>query len=135
MGGITGAAANGGAIFSIGTNVSENRAVAANAEKKFTSAGAITNTTIGGGAVADGSWILPTALAPGGYTVRATLSAGTAPDTGAALGVDLALTADRFWGRSRVGSGTTTSTLLITIKDFAGNTVISGAIVLTATVP
>ena len=100
------------------------------AEIQYQSDGDIAEITTSGGSVVTHNWVTPTSLAPGAYTVRASLVSGSTP-AGAALDTDLALTSSRTWGVS-TSSGTVTSTLTITIKDGGGNVKASGNITLSA---
>jgi hypothetical protein len=61
-----------------------------------------------------GDWIVPKASAPGTYEVRATLSSGLTPV--GTLNTWQALTSNRFWSLVRSTLGTSTSVLLIEIR-------------------
>lgn len=79
------------------------------------------------------NWVTPTSLAPGAYTIRAHVAAGSTP-SGSTLDADLALSSQRSWLVTQSGAGTTSSTLDLTLKDGGGNTVASDQLVLEAIV-
>ena len=89
-------------------------------------------STISSGSSDAGDWITPKALAPGGYTLRASLSAGDALDgSSSALDTDIALTGSPNWSITQTGAGSKASTLAMTIK-LAGGTVKTGTVTLSA---
>ena len=94
-----------------------------------------TFTTVGenAGTIESGNWVTPTSLAPGSYTIRASLAFGTAP-SGDTLDTDHALSSARSWALSQSGVGSKTCELTLTLKDGGGNTVASGTLSLTAEV-
>jgi hypothetical protein len=92
------------------------------AEIQYQSDGDIAAITTAFGLEARGWWVEPTSLAPGPYTIRASVIAGSAPSAGDALDTDLPLTSTRTWAYISTGSpAVVQGTLQITIKDALGN--------------
>lgn len=87
----------------------------ATAQVVFNTDGTYTSTGTAGG-----NWITPTSLAPGAYTIRASVLAGSTP-SGSALDTDLALSTQRSWLITQSGPGSTVCSLQLTIKDGGGN--------------
>lgn len=78
-----------------------------------------------------GSWILPKALAPGLFTIRADLVSGVLAGSSSATGTDLALTSTRRWDvLDETGSGAE-AVVTISIK-LGGATLASKNVMLTA---
>lgn len=73
-------------------------------------------SAISTGTVESGSWVVPTAAAPGAFTIRCHVNSGTNP-TGSALDTDLALTSARSWSQGRATAGTTASNVTLTLKN------------------
>lgn len=92
----------------------------------FASAGTFSSGGLNSGTIETGNWVTPTSLAPGSYTIRAHVSSGSSP-SGDALDADLALTSNRSWNILQSGTGSKTSTLLLTLKK-AGVTVATGSV-------
>jgi len=92
-----------------------------------------TNGTVGATGASAVNWITPTSLAPGAYTVRASVSSGPNP-TGDALDADLALSSARSWTNTQVGLGSKTTNLALTYKDGGGATVGTGSTTILAQV-
>jgi hypothetical protein len=135
------AAVGGPPLLSAGAgNVTDSFVGVASASLTFETDGDRLATTIVGGAIDEGDWIHPKALAAtlnGQCTIRAHLdsSSGSGLDgSSAALDSDLALSTARAWIVNQSGSGTSQATLTFTIK-FNGATLHSVQRVLTATVP
>lgn len=76
-----------------------------------------------------GNWLTPAALAPGGYTLRATLTGG-AGVTGS-FDSDLPMTSARAWGASATFPDQAGGSVLFEFK-LAGSVVASGEIVIAA---
>jgi len=76
------------------------------------------------GVIESGNWVTPTSLAPGGYTIQLSLLSGTSP-SGPALATDHALSSNRTWTLSQVGIGSQSMSVLQTLKDGGGVTVMT----------
>lgn len=83
------------------------------------------------GVLQSGNWVAPTVYAPGAYTIRVHQNSGTAV-TGSALDADLALSAGRSWVLTEAAIGTLTANLTLTLKDGAGNTLLTATFNITA---
>lgn len=68
-------------------------------------------------------WVIPNSMAPGTYSVRATLLSGDSP-SGSALGSWLALSSSREWDLNSGGVGVLACDLRIEISDDGGSTVL-----------
>lgn len=117
--------------------ISDNSLGNAAAALSFQTDGDRIATTVFGGAVDEGDWITPKALAAslnGQCTVRAHLdaSSGAGLDgSSSALDSDLALSTERAWVVNQTGVGTSSATLTFTLK-FMGVTMHSVQRTLTA---
>lgn len=107
-------------------------AAAATATIKFQNDGTILNQ-------ADnqiGTWIVPTAAAPGAYQIRATPNPDT-PDGGSGMNTWLALSTSRTWSETRLaaeGDGTTTVVFDIEIRQGTGPVLATTTVTLSATI-
>lgn len=118
-------------------NISDSSAGAAQASLTFQTDGDIIANTISGGAVDDGDWITPKALASslnGQCTIRAHVDSetGSGLDSSSAEDTDLALSTERSWVVSQSGVGSSSATITFTIK-FNGATIHSVQRTLSAT--
>ena len=95
--------------------------------------GDVITITNSNGVVDVGDWIVPKAIAPGAYTIRAEVLSGTLSASSSATNADLALTSARSWGVEHVGPGSATATIRVTIK-LGGATLAIRDITLTAIV-
>lgn len=89
----------------------------------------------GSGAIEVGEWITPTNLAPGAYTIRADVAAGSL--SYGSTGSDIAISTSPTWGVARApgaGVGTSSCTLNFTLKDGGGTTLATGTVTLQATI-
>lgn len=135
MGGILTRVAHGGPVFSVGGNGSDTLAAADNLTRTYKTDGNIEDTPLSTGVAVDvGDWVLPHTLAPGGYYIRfhvvsGALSAGT-------VDTDLALSSNRAITVQKVGSGSSSAVVTVTIKNGSGGATLKSAnITLTANVP
>lgn len=79
-----------------------------------------------------GNWVTPTSLAPGAYTIRASVASSDGGTLGGAVDTDLALTSNRLWTLEAPSANAFTTTLTLTLKDGGGNTVATGSATLVA---
>jgi hypothetical protein len=95
----------------------------AEATYKLTSTGDVIGFTTLNGDTDIGDWVSPKSAAPGSYEAKADVVFGSV--TGSATGSWLALTSDRTWTLSLVGSGSEAAGLTVSIR--LGGTVIATA--------
>lgn len=121
------------ALYSVqaGASLSGTHVGAYSVGIQFTTGGDINKVDTVGSTDLD-DWISPKALANSGYTIRAHQVSGTAVG-GSALDSDLALSANREWDLLKVGAGTVSAVITLTLKDVNGNTLKSGDVSLQAT--
>lgn len=100
----------------------------------YTSAGAFTQAGLNVGTQESGSWVTPTSLAPGAYTIRLHVNSGALSGGGSVVDTDLALTSNRSWNiaRSGAGAGTSTVSVTVTLKDGGGATVSTSTFTMSA---
>jgi hypothetical protein len=133
MSGVLLGACVGGAIFSVdaGATLSGTHSGAYSVGIQFAAGGDI-NKVDTVGTTDLGDWIAPKALASGSYTIRAHQVSGTAVG-GSALDSDLALSSAREWDLLKVGAGSVSAVITLTLKDGFGNTLATGNVTLQAT--
>ena len=78
-----------------------------------------------------GNWVTPTSLAPGAYTIRASVTSSDGGTLTGTVDSDLALTSNRTWALTPPSASFFTTVLALTLKDGGGNTVASGSATLT----
>lgn len=124
----------GGPVLSVlpGSYSETNVGAPESVSLRYNSNGSADNIRTLAGTFTAGTWCSPSVYAPGAYTIRCHVTAGTF-SSGDTQDVDLALTAARTWTVTQGSAGTKTCTATITIKDGIGNTVATGAITLSAT--
>jgi hypothetical protein len=118
-----------GLVTVSGETISDiNVAFVSFATVRFKSTGIVQKDTNAGSNVQIDSgtdWIIPNASAAGGYEIRATATgpSGSGSLTGSALNTWLSLASDREWTLTVIGDESSTTTLLIEIRQ--GSTVLS----------
>jgi hypothetical protein len=105
---------------------------AALASYALDNSGDIRQSTTGATNVDIGDWVTPKSAAPGTFQCRATLVSGSIPTTGT-MNTWEALTTARSWSRQQNTNGTSTSVILVEIRDGTGPTLASANITLRAT--
>lgn len=125
-------------LLSAGTgNITDSNIAVASASLTFQTDGDRIATTIAAGAVDEGDWITPKALAASlnsQCTIRAHLDSSTGAGldgSSSAMDSDLALSTERAWVVNQSGAGSSSATITFTIK-FNGATMHSVQRVLTA---